>query len=70
MVVVTRQYARKKIIMVNDNAKCVSYIAVMIKDTAEKSYEQNRMEQRREDCRAVFLTVRGIWLCAHRSKCH
>ena len=26
---------RKKIIMVNDNAKCVSYIAVMIKDTAE-----------------------------------
>ena len=27
--------ARKKIIMVIDNGKCVSYIAVMIKDTAE-----------------------------------
>ena len=26
---------RKKIIMVNGNAKCVSYIAIMIKDTAE-----------------------------------
>ena len=27
--------AREKIIMVNDNAKCISCIAVMIKDTAE-----------------------------------
>ena len=46
--------------MVNGNAKCLSYIAVMIKDTTEYSYKRHRIEQSREDCRVVFLTVRGM----------